>query len=133
MIKKIYIICLLVLTASCSNLNTKNSMDISKMNSQLINQLESIQKDLKMNDFTSLKQSSSLSLFQTYKMKKLLEYDLSEINFYFSKPIINNNFAKNIIFIGLGENNFYFDVKYKYSNEEWKIIDFVERRREYAQ
>jgi len=128
MIKKIYVIFLIILTASCSNLEKTKDENFLNIKDKLILKLELIQKDLQRNDSTSLKESLDVSLKERYAINKLSEYDLSQVNFYFTKPVIVKNQGNNTIGLKFSEEIFYFNVEYKYLNGNWKITKFTERR-----
>lgn len=116
------------MTTSCSNLRNKSEENLVNLDVKLISKLELIQKDLQMNKITSLKDSLDVSLIDRYKINKLSEFDLSKVNFYFTKPEIQNISGKNTIGFRFSEEIFYFDVEYKYSSGDWKITKFTERR-----
>lgn len=128
MIKKIYVIFLIILTASCSNLNKIDNENLSNIDEKLVSKLELIQKDLQLNNATRLKESLDVSFKEKYAINKLSEYDLSKIKFYFTKPNISKNLGENTIGIRFGEEVLYFNVEYKYLNGDWKITKFTERR-----
>ncbi|MGL5933103.1 MAG: hypothetical protein ACRCY7_09435 [Cetobacterium sp.] len=128
MIKKIYVIFLIILTASCSSLDKTKDQNFLNIDDKLTSKLELIQKDLKLNNLRSLKESMDVSLKERYAINKLSEYDLSAVKFYFTKPEIKKNQGENIIGLGFGEEIFYFNVEYKYLNGDWRITKFTERR-----
>ncbi|MGL4653584.1 MAG: hypothetical protein ACRCZH_06170 [Cetobacterium sp.] len=128
MIKKIYVIFLIILTASCSNLDKGKEQNFLNIENKLISKLELIQKDLKLNNTTSLKESLDVSIKERYAINKLTEYDLSVVKFYFTKPEITKNQGENTVGLGFGEEIFYFNVEYKYLNGDWRITKFTERR-----
>lgn len=128
MIKKIYVIFLVILTASCSNLDKRHNENLSNIDEKLVSKLELIQKDLQVNRMTRLKESLDVSFSERYAINKLSEYDLSGVKFYFTKPEIFENLGKNSIGIRFGEEILYFNVEYKYLNGDWKITKFTERR-----
>ena len=128
MIKKIYVIFLIILTSSCSNLNKQSDENLLNIDKKLILKLELIQKELQMNNTTRLKESLDVSIKERIAIGKLSEYDLSKIKFYFTEPEISKNLGTNIIGMRFGEEVFYFNVEYKYSNGDWKITKFTERR-----
>lgn len=128
MIKKIYVIFLIILTASCSSLDKTKDQNFLNIDDKLTSKLELIQKDLKLNNLRSLKESMDVSLKERYAVNKLSEYDLSAVKFYFTKPEITKNQGENIIGLGFGEEIFYFNVEYKYLNGDWRITKFTERR-----
>ena len=128
MIKKICVIFLVILTASCSSLENKTIENLTIIDSKLNSKLELIQKDLQENNLVSLKNSLDVSLKERYMINKLSEYNLSKMNFYFTKPEITKTIAKNTVGIRSGEEIIYFNLEYKYSNGDWKIIKFTERR-----
>ena len=122
MIKKIYVIFLIILTASCSSLDKTKDQNFLNIDDKLTSKLELIQKDLKLNNLRSLKESMDVSLKERYAINKLSEYDLSAVKLYFTKPEITKNQGENIIGLGFGEEIFYFNVEYKYLNGDWKIM-----------
>ncbi|WP_047381483.1 hypothetical protein [Cetobacterium sp. ZWU0022] len=128
MIKKIYVVFLIILTASCSNLDKTKDENFLNVEDKLISKLELIQKDLQLNNSTSLKESLDVSLKERYAINKLSEYDLSQVKFYFTKPEIIKNQGENTIGLRFGEEIFYFNVEYKYLNGDWRITKFTERR-----
>ncbi|WP_297598706.1 hypothetical protein [uncultured Cetobacterium sp.] len=128
MIKKICVVFLVVLTASCSNLENKNRENLTGIDNRLNTKLELIQKDLQKNNLISLKNSLDVSLKERYMVNKLSDYNLSELKFYFTKPEFEKTTAKNSVGIRIGEEIIYFNLEYKYSNGDWKIIKFTERR-----
>ncbi|WP_294094572.1 hypothetical protein [uncultured Cetobacterium sp.] len=128
MIKKIYVIFLIILTASCSSLDKTKDQNFLNIDDKLTSKLELIQKDLKLNNLRSLKESMDVSLKERYAINKLSEYDLSAVKLYFTKPEITKNQGENIIGLGFGEEIFYFNVEYKYLNGDWRITKFTERR-----
>ncbi|MGL5052029.1 MAG: hypothetical protein ACRC5W_00310 [Cetobacterium sp.] len=128
MIKKIYVIFLIILTASCSNLDKISDENYLNVENKLLSKLELIEKDLKVNDSKILKESLDVSLIKKYEINKLLQYDLSKVNFYFTKPKFFKNSGSNVIGFGFSEEIFYFNVEYKYLNGDWKITKFTERR-----
>ncbi|MGL4424728.1 MAG: hypothetical protein ACRCZR_08200 [Cetobacterium sp.] len=128
MIKKICVMFLIILTASCSNLDRTSEENLYNIEKNLLSKLELLEKDLKKNDLTMLKNSLDVSLSQRYGISKLTEYDLSKVKFYFTKPIIVKNLGKNTIGLRFSEEVFYFNVEYKYLNGDWKITKFTESR-----
>ncbi|MGL5801988.1 MAG: hypothetical protein ACRCX7_05315 [Cetobacterium sp.] len=128
MIKKIYVIFLMILTASCSNLDKGYNENLSNVDEKLVSKLELIQKDLQVNNVTRLKESLDVSFRERYAINKLSEYDLSKVKLYFTKPKVTRNLGENTIGIRLGEEVLYFNVEYKYLNGDWKITKFTERR-----
>ncbi|MBC2851232.1 hypothetical protein H5J22_07405 [Cetobacterium sp. 8H] len=128
MIKKICVMFLVILTASCSSLENKTRENLINIDSKLNSKLELIQKDLQENNLISLKNSLDVSLKERYMINKLSEYNLSKMKFYFTKPEIIKTTAKNTVGIRSGEEIIYFNLEYKYSNGDWKIIKFTERR-----
>ncbi|MGL5088799.1 MAG: hypothetical protein ACRC6Z_05025 [Cetobacterium sp.] len=128
MIKKIYVIFLIILTASCSNLNEISNENYLNVENKLLSKLELVEKDLKVNDSKVLKESLDVSLIKKYEINKLFQYDLSRVNFYFTKPEIEKYSGSNIIGFKFSEEIFYFNVEYKYLNGDWKITKFTERR-----
>ncbi|MGL4947304.1 MAG: hypothetical protein ACRCZR_02400 [Cetobacterium sp.] len=128
MIKKIYVMFLIILTASCSNLDKISDENLLNIENKLLSKLELIEKSLKINDLELLKESLDVSLVQRYGLNKLVQYDLSKASFYFTKPEISKNLGNNIIGLRLSEEVFYFNVEYKYLNGDWKITKFTERR-----
>ncbi|MDX8336493.1 hypothetical protein [Candidatus Cetobacterium colombiensis] len=128
MIKKIYVVFLIILTASCSSLDKGYNENLLDVDKKLISKLELIQNDLQMNSLTRLKESLDVSITERYAINKLSEYDLSKVKFYFTKPEILKNIGKNTIGLRFGEEVFYFNVEYKYLNGDWKITKFTERR-----
>lgn len=126
--KKIYIVFLILLITSCTNLENKNIDNFMDIDKKLDLKLEIIKKDLKNNDLTSLKNSLDVSFIEKYKINKLSDYNLSDFDFYFSKPEIEKDFGKNVIGIRAGEEILYFNLKYKYTDGDWKIIKFEESR-----
>lgn len=128
MIKKICVIFLMILTASCSNLDKGYNENLSNIDEKLVSKLELIQKDLQVNSVTRLKESLDISFSERYAINKLSEYDLSKVKFYFTKPQISRNLGENTIGIRFGEEVLYFNVEYKYLNGDWKITKFTERR-----
>ena len=128
MIKKIYVIFLIILTASCSNLDKGYNENLLNVDEKLVSKLELIQKDLQVNNVTRLKESLDVSLSERFAINKLSEYDLSKVKFYFTKPEISRNIGKNTIGMRFGEEIIYFNVEYKYLNGDWKITKFTERR-----
>ncbi|MEG0068699.1 hypothetical protein [Cetobacterium sp.] len=128
MIKKICVVFLVILTASCSSLENKTRENLTNIDSKLNSKLELIQRDLQENNLISLKNSLDVSLKERYMINKLSEYNLSKIKFYFTKPEITKTMAKNTVGIRSGEEIIYFNLEYKYSNGDWKIIKFTERR-----
>jgi|GEM_PF-5122200 len=128
MIKKICVIFLMILTASCSNLNEVYNENLSNVDEKLVSKLELIQKDLQVNSVTRLKESLDVSFSERYAINRLSECDLSKVKFYFTKPQISRNLGENTIGIRFGEEVLYFNVEYKYLNGDWKITKFTERR-----
>lgn len=128
MIKKICVVFLVILTASCSSLENKTRENLTNIDSKLNSKLELIQRDLQENNLISLKNSLDVSLKERYMINKLSEYNLSKMKFYFTKPEITKTMAKNTVGIRSGEEIIYFNLEYKYSNGDWKIIKFTERR-----
>ncbi|MGL4868559.1 MAG: hypothetical protein ACRC4S_07960, partial [Cetobacterium sp.] len=128
MIKKICVMFLIILTASCSSLDRTSEENLYNIEKKLLSKLELLEKDLKKNDLTTLKNSLDVSLSQRYGISKLTEYDLSKVKFYFTEPIIVKNLGKNTIGLRFSEEVFYFNVEYKYLNGDWKITKFTESR-----
>ena len=128
MIKKIYVVFLIILTASCSNLDTVYNENLPNVEEKLLSKLELIQKDLQVNNVARLKESLDVSISERFAINRLSEYDLSKVKFYFTKPEISKNLGKNTIGMRFGEEIFYFNVEYKYLNGDWKITKFTERR-----
>ncbi|MGL4988247.1 MAG: hypothetical protein ACRCZO_16745 [Cetobacterium sp.] len=128
MIKKIYVMFLIILTASCSSLDKMSEENLYNIEKKLLSKLELLEKDLKKNDLTTLKNSLDVSLSQRYGISKLTEYDLSKVKFYFTEPIIVKTLGKNTIGLRFSEEVFYFNVEYKYLNGDWKITKFTESR-----
>lgn len=69
----------------------------------------------------------------TFKNKKVIEYlqkyDLSKINIIFSEPDFGKNGrAKSIMIMNYASESMYFNITWKFDNNEWKIANVGERK-----
>lgn len=128
MIKKICVIFLIILTTSCSNLDMKEGVSENELQSKLEYTLQVVKSEIKENDLTQLEKILDIPLRRKFILSELERYDLSKMNFYYTKPEINKKRARNIVAIKIEDNIVYYDVDYSYEKDSWRIKKFEERR-----
>ncbi|MGL6113744.1 MAG: hypothetical protein ACRC1R_01770 [Cetobacterium sp.] len=94
----------------------------------LLNLLDKIKIQFALNDLSALDNVLDIPLKGRYIKKELQNIDLSQIKLSYTIPTFFKNNAKNIIGFRYEEEIIYFQVEYKLINNQWKIINFEERR-----
>lgn len=128
MIKKFCVVFLVILTASCSNLDKKSLSSNTELKKKLVSKIELIQKDLENNKLETLKNTLDMPVKGSFIVKELSRYDLSKVKIYFTPPVIENETAENVVGIRYEENVLYYNLKYKYLDGKWRIVKFIEGR-----
>lgn len=128
MIKKFCVVFLIILLASCSNLDVNEVQNSKALEDQLSSKIELIKKDIKLNSFESLENALDIPIKGGYIVSELNKIDMTKSEIYSTKPKIKNRTAENVIGLRFGEEIFYFNVGYKYRNGDWRITKFIEGR-----
>ncbi|MGL5123463.1 MAG: hypothetical protein ACRC6K_04815 [Fusobacteriaceae bacterium] len=127
MFNKKLILFLIILLTGCSNLTIK---EVSILEQQKLTiQLDNFKNSLKTNSINNFDSFFYNNIKAQHILKELKKIDFSEVSFFYSKPLFNNNIATNTIGINSFDRVFYFNLTYQFKNDIWLIINIKEIRR----
>lgn len=124
--RKFFFVPLLLIYINCTsaaiNLNTENKSVLNDTIAELVETATN-------NEYEKLEKY----FLPTFKNKKVIEYlqkyDLSKINIIFSEPSFEKSGrAKSIMIMNYASESMYFNITWKFENNEWKIINVAERK-----
>ena len=124
--KKFFLVPLLLIYINCSSA----AVNYTNENKILLGETIAELKETAVNNQYEELEKYFLPTFKnSIVLKYLKQYDLSKMNIIVSEPNFEKNGrAKNVMILNYASESMYFNITWKFVDDEWKIQDVAERK-----
>ena len=132
--KKYLCLFILLILMSCTVLNASNKgisqVESNKINSEIMSIIGNLKNAASLNEYDKLKQIFLPTFKNNIIVKKMQEYDLSNLTFVFSDVnVISKNKANSVMVINYASQSNYYKLTWKKSDDgSWKISNVAEKK-----
>lgn len=124
--KKFFLVPLLLIYINCSSAAV-NTIPENKI--LLVNTIAELKETAVNNQYEELEKYFLPTFKNGIVLNYLKKYDLSKINIIISEPdFTKNGRAKNIMIFNYASESMYFNITWKFVDNEWKILNVAERK-----
>ena len=124
--KKFFLVPLLLIYINCSSA----AVNYTNENKTLLGEtITGLKETAVNNQYEELEKYFLPTFKNNIVLKYLKQYDLSKVNIIVSEPSFERNGrAKNVMILNYASESMYFNITWKFVEDEWKIQNVAERK-----